>query len=279
MTNVREAVKIPPSLGNFPATSTPLYFSLTGKLTGQWKEQDSDKITSSPNIQYILPIPKTGFNLSTSVGNSDEMSLLSMSLGGAVSSTGVGQILYGVYQSMTKGDEYEKAMSHDLAAGEAGGVLLPSDKTRIRFRGGNKRAYQFSFELWAYTNEDAVAIQQFMRTMHACTMTQTTDGVPSGAGELGLYFRVPPLFVFGVLGENGIADVTNRFFVDPKPCMLVGFHTSTLPDPPNLTPAQYSGRIYATMSFAEVEPTAWKGSFDTGQVVLQYQHGASCTTD
>jgi hypothetical protein len=273
------SLPIPPSLNTVPATSVPLYFELTGGLTEKWMDQDTGDIPE--NIVYRLPPPKSGLNFSTNSANSDEVSLMQIGLGGAAATTGVSQVVHSVYKSIQ--NIWTDEASESANSADAGGSLIPHDKTRIRYRGGNKRSYLFTFELWSYNNEDAVAISNFVRTMHACTMTQTVAAGDRDPAErnLGLNFRVPPLFIFKVLdAAAGNVDITKRFFVDPKPCLIINFGTSMLNEPaPALTNTKWSARTLVTMTLAEVEPVAWDGALNDGKVVLQSRHNNTCVVN
>jgi len=262
--------RIPPSLGSNQATSVPFFFQLTFGLTQKWKEQlRSDIGSDGGTVTYILPPPKQGINTSTQTQNANEMQFWQLNYTDAGRVGGVSQIMYAVQNAVTKwaggnGDEDLLAMS--------GGKYLQQDLSRIQFKGSKKRGYQFGFELWAYTDQDTEKIRDFNRVMHAATMTQATNGPWP--------FRVPPLFRFSIVtqasGGPASVDITNNYFVDPQPCTLVAFNSTTLTETPVIDNNNRSGRILVNMTFLEIEPTAWSGNLDPSGKVVQQHNSNLC---
>jgi hypothetical protein len=250
-----QVFRIPGSLGKLSTTATPLYLQLFRKETSVLKKWRN--ITNADVIDgdsYILPPPKIGMGLGTHSENMDEVQFWQVSsvgdkarmiLGDTVF-YGVSRVIEGFQQSASGLANYEYLI---------GKSSIPKDLTALQFKGTRKRAYNFSFELFAAQQTDYFDIAQWVRTMHIASMIKSEGGGDS----LTLY--TPSVFTFSIHAgsENGNVggDVTNNWFFSPKPCMMIGFNSSAVDyqaiDGTYSTPA----RVAVNMILAEIEPVVF----------------------
>ena len=136
------AIKVPPSLGSYPATSSPLYLTLTYVTTqslGKWRKVNS----FAPTGAFLLPPPKVGLGTSTQTNVSDDVSVWSANLP-------IGQaarILTGdtLYYGLGKGGDWLGGDGADFDY-VVGGGAVPKDLSALQYKGNKKRAYNFSFK-------------------------------------------------------------------------------------------------------------------------------------
>lgn len=262
------AERIPFNLNKNQSMAVPLFLRLGlgyGR-NGKWMEVVRSRVDVQKS--YLLPPPK-GIHISTQTNNSNEVQFWQLSLSQAAQVAG-SNIVYTAASSLTNFFKDKDEQNDQLSVG--GGLYLPADLTRIQFRGSRKRGYQFGFELWAMNAQDATSIKNFVRTMHAATMTQVVEqGRPYP-------FKVPPFVVFDIVGSDGETNYTNEYFVDPQPCTIVALNTTTLHPDPIVNANNKSGRMVVNMTLLEVEPTAWEGPIGPdGKVVQQWQRN-TCDT-
>lgn len=261
------AERIPSNLNKNQSMAVPLFLrlGLGYGQNGKWMEVNRSRV----NVQrsYLLPPPK-GIHISTQTNNTNEVQFWQLSLSQAAQVAG-SNIVYTAASSMNPfTDKDEK--NDQLSVG--GGIYLPPDLTRIQFRGSRKRGYQFGFELWAQTSQDAESIRKFVRTMHAATMTQVNEGGNPYP------FKVPPFVIFDIVGSDGETKYTENYFVDPQPCTIVALNTTTLHPDPVVNTFNKSGRMVVNMTLLEVEPTAWEGTIGPdGKVVQQWERNTCAT--
>lgn len=280
------ASSIPPSLNNGnPATAVPLYFKLDIGTTPRWKEIALEDITNV--YSFLLPPPKSGLNYATVSYNQNDVNLWQTGIMDSIKSSATYQLIFGsgketVSNFFGQKDEKIAEMKEDISSVLAGGGGVPKDLTRIQYRGNSKRAYQFGFDLIAYTEADAVAIKDFIRIVNAASLTrlnyteETRSTYP---------FYIPGFFTFSILNAGGGApgqvptDITKNFFLDPKPCHMTSVTVNTLQDYGILTSDNVSGRYYLTINLSEIEPIAWSGPWNTGDVVMQFEVQSDCKVE
>ena len=236
---------IPPSLGKYPETATPLYLVLTQQDTssldrgsGKWRNISLNEVSGR---QYILPAPKVGLGVGTHSANLDEAKFWQTSSVGDKARMVFGDTIFyamgGLLQDVGYGTETGRAYI-------AGGSNIPKDLSAIQYKGMKKRAYSFSFELFAFTNADFDAITQFCRDMHSYCMP-----VALGNGTLS----TPSVFRINLI-NNSQVDVTNNWLFQPQVCTMTAFNSSALDyisiDANNTSPA----RVGVNMVLAEIEP-------------------------
>lgn len=234
---------IPPSLGNFPETKTPLYLALTRQDTsvlGKWKNIRLNDISGDV---YVLPAPKTGLGLGTHSANLDEARFWQTSSVGDKARMIFGDTLYYAVGGLI-GDVFnDKGQAEDSTGAIFGGSNIPKDLSNLQYKGMKKRAYSFSFELFAFTNNDFNAITQFCRDMHSYSMPlRTATGLST-----------PSVFRINIVNSGG-RDVTNNWLFQPQPCMMAAFNSSALDyisiDANYTSPA----RVGVNMVLIEIEP-------------------------
>lgn len=247
-------IRIPPSLGNYPATATPIYLSITAAETRtikKWRNITPSDVYSNANVTYILPPPKIGLGLGTHSESMDDVQFWQTSSVGDKARMILGDtIFYGVSKAITGFTENEYA-DYDYMIG---GSKLSKDLSALQYRGMRKRAYNFSFELFAFTNDDFQSIVGFMNYMHKLSMPK--------AFQKTLY--TPAVFIFSILqgNENGTigASITNNWFFSPKPCTMIGFNTSAVDYIPISGSYSAPARVAVNMLLAEIEPVVHTGT-------------------
>jgi hypothetical protein len=235
---------IPPSLGNFPETRTPLYLVLTQQDTyslGKWRNISLGEVSGKT---YVLPAPKTGLGIGTHSANLDEARFWQTSSVGDKARMIFGDTLYyavgGLVGDVLYGDE---GLARDSTGYVFGGSNIPKDLSALQYKGMKKRAYSFSFELFAFTNNDFDSITQFCRDMHSYSMPiKTSAGI-----------NTPSVFKINIVNSGG-KDVTNNWLFQPQPCMMAAFNSSAL-DYISIN-ANYTSpaRVGINMVLTEIEP-------------------------
>lgn len=242
---------IPPSLGKYPETSTPLYLAITQQDTsvlGKWR---GIKLNEVDGETYILPAPKTGLGVGSHSVNLDEARFWQTSSVGDKARMIFGDTLYfsvGAAKDVLF-NTLGLADAEQSSPAIFGGANVPADLSALQYRGMKKRAYSFSFELFAFTNGDFEAITNFCRKMHLNSMTLKKNA--------DLY--TPSVFRINIVNSNGL-DVTNNWLFQPQPCMMAAFNSSALDyvsiDANYTSPA----RVGINMVLAEIEPVASNGN-------------------
>lgn len=243
--------RVPLSLGNYPATATPLYLSLTAaetKAMKTWRNITPGMVYGNASQTYFLPPPKIGMGLGTHSESMDEVEFWQTSsvgdkarmILGDVIFYGVSKVFDGFLDSTTNLANYNYMLGKDKT---------PRDLSALQYKGMRKRAYNFSFELFAYKNDDFDAITNFTKSMHAFCM-------PKGDYSNTMY--TPAVFMFNILQGSGNgnigSDVTNNWFFSPKPCMMIGFNSSAV-DYMSINGSYTSpARVAVNMLLAEIEP-------------------------
>lgn len=236
---------IPPSLGQYPETATPLYLVLTQQDTssldggyGKWRNITLSEINGN---QYILPAPKVGLGLGTHSANLDEAKFWQTSSVGDKARMVFGDTIFYAVGGVLSDVGYETETGRAYIAG---GSNIPRDLSAIQYKGMKKRAYSFSFELFAFTNGDFNVITQFCRNMHSHCMP-----VVLGNDTVS----TPSVFKIQLVNNNGV-DVTSNWLFQPQPCTMTAFNSSALDyisiDGNNTSPA----RVGVNMVLAEIEP-------------------------
>jgi hypothetical protein len=238
---------VPPSLNRYPETATPLYLVLTQQDTsvlnggeGKWRNIRLSEITGN---QYVLPAPKVGLGLGTHSANLDEAKFWQTSSVGDKARMVFGDTIFYAMGGLLNDVGYDTETGR--AAGYiAGGANIPKDLSAIQYKGMKKRAYSFSFELFAFTNADFNVITQFCRNMHSHCMPAVLNN-----GTLS----TPSVFRIQIM-NSGFTDVTNNWLFQPQPCTMTAFNSSALDyisiDGNNTSPA----RVGVNMVLAEIEP-------------------------
>lgn len=203
--------RIPSSLGQNPATSSPIYLSLKYRLGGSGKRWKNLSEVSGGD-GFLLPPPKTGLGMSSQSTNIDEMSMYTVpALSSEFARSIAGDaVFYGISSLLS-----DEAGPTDYVAG---GENVPNDLSFLRFRGFKKRVYQFGIQLFAYNAQDATDIEEFVQTMH-------TIAAPLASGSNGkqkLY--VPAVFQPRIVTAGG--NDTKGFLINPRPCTLLNFSSS-----------------------------------------------------
>lgn len=236
-------IKIPTSLGDVPATSTPLYLELKYELTKNTKKWRRIKsLTGSSG--FILPAPKTGLGMATQSVTLDEVGFWQTSSLGDKARMVLGDtIYYGVQE-----------IANRVIGGEdktyiGGGGIIPNNLSALQYKGMKKRAYNFSFQLFAYDYLDLTSITNFVTAMHSFSMPMA--GVGDG-GQAKLY--APAVFQPRILGPDMTSEATG-WLLEPKPCTILTFNSSA-----GQYAIQENGRpavITCSMLLAEIEPVVW----------------------
>lgn len=233
---------VPPSLTKHPATSSPIYLSLRYAQTkdidgGRWRE-----VISVPgDNSFLLPPPKFGLGMATQSVALDEVSMWSA------------QVPLADRARMIVGDTayyaVASAASHFGFGGAdydyiVGGAALPKDLSAMQYKGMKKRAYNFSFQLFAYDPGDSNAIANFVETMHSLCMPT----ISSESTRTLVY--APALFQPRIVDSN--MNEVPGWLYQPKPCVMMTFNSSA---------GQYAsvenGRpavMTISMLLAEIEP-------------------------
>lgn len=239
--------RIPPSLGQYPETATPLYLLLTQQDTsvldngnGKWRNITLDEINGN---QYLLPAPKVGLGIGTHSANLDEAKFWQTSSVGDKARMVFGDTIFYAMGGLLNDVGYDTATGRSRSY-ISGGSNIPKDLSAIQYKGMKKRAYSFSFELFAFTNQDFDVITQFCRNMHSHCMP-----LALGNGTLS----TPSVFRINLINNSG-SDVTNNWLFQPQPCTISAFNSSALDyisiDANNTSPA----RVGVNMVLAEIEP-------------------------
>lgn len=237
------AFTIPPSLNKFRETRTPLYLVLTEQSTAILKRWRDIRLQDIGGNTYILPAPKTGLGIGTHSVNLDEAMFWQTSSVGDKARMIFGDTLYYAVGALNDVAFDDSGKVRDSAGYITGASTIPKDLSAIQYRGMKKRAYSFSFELFAFTNEDFDAITTFCRRMHLHSMpTIGSDGT----------LNTPSAFRINLVNNKG-RDVTNNWLFQPQPCMMTAFNSSALDyisiDANNTSPA----RVGVNMVLAEIE--------------------------
>lgn len=243
--------RVPLSLGKYPATATPLYLSLTAaetKAMKTWRNITPGMVYSNSSETYILPPPKIGMGLGTHSESMDEVEFWQTSSVGDKARMILGDVIfYGV--SKVIGDFVDGAQNYANYQYMFGKSTLPRDLSALQYKGMRKRAYNFSFELFAYKNDDFEAIVDFTKSMHSFCM-------PKGDYNNTMY--TPAVFMFNILqggGDGNIGnDVTNNWFFSPKPCTMIGFNSSAVDYMAINGSYSSPARVAVNMLLAEIEP-------------------------
>lgn len=253
------ATRVPNSLGNYPATATPMYLQLFYKETrdidpnngGKWREIKLAEVKG--NESFILPPPKIGMGLGTHSENMDEVEFWQVSSVGDKARMILGDtIFYGVSKALNAFGVNGFA-NYNYIFGKS---QIPADLSAMQFKGTRKRAYNFSFELFAYQDNDHQRIQSFCNTMHKACMVKGRTRTGAGGGD-EIVLNTPAVFAFSIHAANGQnlgSDITNNFFLDPKPCMMIGFNSSAVDYMAVDSTYSFPSRIAINMILAEIEP-------------------------
>lgn len=237
-------VKVPPSLGNYPATSSPLYLTLTYAGTqnlGKWRKVEN----FAPDGAFLLPPPKVGLGTSTQSNVSDDVSQwnASLPLGERVRMLTSDTAFYALGKASelfgSGGADYDYV---------AGGGAVPPDLSSLQFKGMKKRAYNFSFQLFAYDQGDAEAIADFVETMHALCLPAGVQ-FQSNSGVKKMVFAPA---IFRPIITDLAGNIPKGWLVEPQPCTMLTFNTSG-----GQYASQFLGNpavITVNMLMAEIEP-------------------------
>ena len=251
--------KVPGSLGDTPFTAVPMYLQLyvlpTNTLNsgdGQWREIKISDFDSASS--YILPPPKIGMGQGTHSENMDDVQFWQVSSVGDKARMILGDtIFYGVSKALGYfGMNGYAEANYDYMVG---GSRIPPDLSAMQYKGMRKRAYNFSFELFAYTQADHQIINDFCTNMHKSCMPQAKVTSPGGISTKTIY--TPSVFWFKILrDDNGAYStaITNSFFVDPKPCTMIGFNSSAVDYMAIDSTYNRPSRIAINMIMSEIEP-------------------------
>lgn len=238
---------VPPSLGQYPETATPLYLVLTQQDTsalndanGKWRNITLDEING---VQYTLPAPKVGLGIGTHSANLDEAKFWQTASVGDKARMVFGDTIFYAMQGIGKDIGFFDPDSGNVSY-VAGGANIPTDLSAIQYRGLKKRAYSFSFELFAFTPSDFDVIAQFCRNMHSHSMPVV---LANGT------FSTPSVFKIQIVNDQG-SDVTDNWLFQPQPCMMAAFNSTALDyisiDSNYSSPA----RVGVNMVLNEIEP-------------------------
>jgi len=240
------AFVVPPSLNQYPETYTPLYLVLTQASTsslGKWRGVKNEDINGN---SFMLPAPKVGLGIGTHSVNLDEAKFWQTSSVGDKARMIFGDTLY--YAVSSQGG-VPFATNTGLYPIISGGPNIPKDLSALQYRGMKKRAYSFSLELFAFTNQDFSVIQQFCKSMHAASMP-TIDG----NGNL----VAPSIWKIQIFNSSD-GEVTNNWLFEPQPCSMLAFNSSALDYISIDSGYQYPARVGINMVMAEIEPVLWTG--------------------
>ena len=238
---------IPTSLGQYPATATPLYLELRYQLTRETK-QWRNIVEVDGSEGFILPAPKTGLGMATQSVALDEVGFWQTSGLGDKARMVLGDtIYYGVQE-----------MANRVIGGEdktyiSGGGIVPNNLSALQYKGMKKRAYNFSFQLYAYDADDMTSIIDFVTGMHALSM-------PWGGSDGGAKLYAPAVFQPRILKADMSTEAIG-WLLNPKPCTMLTFNSSG---------GQYAVQenggpavVTCSMLLAEIEPVLWNGGVIT----------------
>lgn len=243
------AIPVPPSLGKYPATSSPLYLSLRYALPselGKWRNIDS-----IPGEQgYLLPPPKFGLGMATQAVALDEVSMWSANIPLADKARMVvGDTAYYAVASAAAKFGLGDGADYDYITG---GASVPKELSALQYKGLKKRAYNFSFQLFAYDAGDSLAISNFVENMHSLCMPRINQS------EGSTKVSAPAIFQPRIVDEN--MNEVNAWLFQPMPCTMLTFNSSggQYASAENGKPAVMT----ISMIMAEIESVV----FDSGQV-------------
>jgi hypothetical protein len=234
------ATYVPPSLGSTPATSSPIYLGLryqTAQELGKWRKI---KNIDGGN-EFILPPPKAGLGMATQSVALDEVSMWSANIPMAERAR------------LVIGDTAYYAVSSALTAFSgggsdidyiAGGAKIPRDNAALVYKGLKKRAYNFSFQLFAYDQDDLTYIGGWIELMHSLCMPT------SGSANGKTYLYAPAIFQPRIIDSN--SNEVSGWLYQPQPCTMLTFNSSG----GQYASAGPSGRpavITVSMIMAEIE--------------------------
>lgn len=235
------AIWVPPSLGQFPATSAPIYLSLRYQRTVETQKWRKVVNVAGGN-EFILPPPKFGLGMGTQAVSLDEVSMWSAN------------VPWSDRARMILGDTayYAIGAAKDALGMEGadydyitGGASVPKELSALQYKGMKKRAYNFSFQLFAYDSNDTNAITNFVTTMHTlCMPVIGTNGIGTRVPFAPAIFQ--PRIVDASMSEQP------GWLLSPQPCTMLTFNSSA---------GQYASAengkpaiITISMVMAEIEP-------------------------
>jgi len=269
------AIRVPDTLGKTPFTATPMYLQLYVRETkdldagngGKWREIKTSEVESG--ISYILPAPKIGMGLGTHSENMDEVEFWQVSSVGDKARMILGDtIFYGVSKVVEGFAGSQGLANYNYIFGKS---QIPKDLSALQFKGNRKRAYNFSFELFAYEQNDHVDIRDFCNSMHKACMVKGRSQTSSG-GVDEIVLNTPAVFSFKIHSGNAEGavgnEITNNFFLSPKPCMMIGFNSSAVDYMAINSSYEYPSRVAINMILAEIEPVVVDQS---GNVVSMFE--------
>lgn len=243
--------RVPNSLGAYRQTSAPLYLALAYVKSqnlegGRWRGVNgfvSDGI-------FILPPPKSGLGTSTQQSVMDDVSIWSavLSTSDRIRQVTSDSAAYGIGEM---GNYLPFIDSPDFDY-PRGGVTVPPDKTGLRYGGIRKRVWNFSFQLFAYTEDDAKSIKDFADTMHKLCL----PGVKPGEG--GQKSLTVPAMFYPRIVDHTMSQEAYGWIIEPQPCTMLAFSTSA---------GQYAsvsngqpGVLSVNMVLGEIEPIVVEGN-------------------
>lgn len=255
-----QGTRVPPSLNKYPATAVPLFLALTKRETYEIEKWRRIKNSEVNGKTFILPAPKSGMAHGTHSSNLDEATFWQTNSFGDKARMVFGDTIYMGIGNLLGTVTFSDSGVLEEYNNITGGSSTPKDLTAIQYKGMKKRAYSFSFELFAYDQDDFLAISNFIHEMHAASMPK----------KFGSKMRTPAAFRFRVLNASG-TDVTNNFFLQPKPCTMMAFNSTGLDYLSVSSDGKYPARVGVNMVLGEIEPVVYVGSAPNGQVLSVFE--------